>query len=246
MIQSATASTRAQFYSQGRPAYPELLFTVMAQFFKAQESIIDLGCGNGRGSIPLSKKCPNAAIIGLDPDKEMLEECRAQGAGFPCHVGKVSDLSKLFPAACFTSAVAFSALSLFQDEKSITAIHEALMPEGLFFDVGDEVVNNDPIGDLMCEVVRQSLDIEIKKRAATQEHNSLISCGFAFIEKHEVTVVEQYDYERTLANMKSRMNYPKLTLAQDQKVQECLQQHFKSDSALPIKVKYYVSVYRRV
>src|SRR5687768_980962 len=43
------------------------------------ESILDLGCGTGRGAAALAVRWPEARVVGLDSSPAMLRE--AQGAG---------------------------------------------------------------------------------------------------------------------------------------------------------------------
>ncbi len=44
----------------------------------AGETIIDIGCGTGTFAIMLKKACPDARIVGIDPDPQILEIARAK------------------------------------------------------------------------------------------------------------------------------------------------------------------------
>jgi SAM-dependent methyltransferase len=44
----------------------------------AGERVLDLGCGNGNLCVRLKARCPEAAIVGVDPDPAMLARARAR------------------------------------------------------------------------------------------------------------------------------------------------------------------------
>ncbi|MCK4869868.1 MAG: class I SAM-dependent methyltransferase [Gammaproteobacteria bacterium] len=64
----------AKYYSRYRPGYPEQLFEMLLEGCGLDGSgrLLDIGCGTGLLTIPLSKYFEQA--IGIDLSKEMLEE----------------------------------------------------------------------------------------------------------------------------------------------------------------------------
>ncbi|MCU0542633.1 MAG: class I SAM-dependent methyltransferase [Oscillatoriaceae cyanobacterium Prado104] len=68
----------AWYYARYRPQYPPALFELLANIFEldGQGRLLDLGCGAGLISIPLSDRFEET--IALDPDSEMLKEAQNQ------------------------------------------------------------------------------------------------------------------------------------------------------------------------
>jgi ubiquinone/menaquinone biosynthesis C-methylase UbiE len=70
----------APYYSRYRLPYPTELFNHLVQTFYLDRNsqVLDLGCGPGNLSIPLSQHCKK--IVCMDPDPEMLNEAKHQAA----------------------------------------------------------------------------------------------------------------------------------------------------------------------
>lgn len=71
-------SGRASYYARYRVPYPTELFAHIAEAFQLDGSgrLLDLGCGTGQVTIPLSRWFEET--IGLDPSREMVAEAQAQ------------------------------------------------------------------------------------------------------------------------------------------------------------------------
>lgn len=70
----------AWYYAHYRPGYPDSFFQhVIARFaLDGTTRLLDLGCGTGQLALPLAPHV--AAVVGMDPDPEMLAEAAAQAA----------------------------------------------------------------------------------------------------------------------------------------------------------------------
>lgn len=70
----------AWYYARYRPGYPEAFFRhIIARFaLDGTTRLLDLGCGTGQLALPLAPHV--AAIVGMDPDAEMLAEAAARAA----------------------------------------------------------------------------------------------------------------------------------------------------------------------
>jgi ubiquinone/menaquinone biosynthesis C-methylase UbiE len=68
----------AQYYRQFRRPYPEELFSDLIDYYHldGKGRLLDLGCGTGELTVPLSKNFQGA--IGIDPNPEMLLEAEAR------------------------------------------------------------------------------------------------------------------------------------------------------------------------
>ncbi|MDV3126009.1 class I SAM-dependent methyltransferase [Mycobacterium sp. 21AC1] len=68
----------AWHYARYRPGYPQMLVDDIVQQFHLDGTgrLLDLGCGTGQLSLPLAEHV--AAIVGMDPEPEMLAEATRQ------------------------------------------------------------------------------------------------------------------------------------------------------------------------
>jgi SAM-dependent methyltransferase len=73
----------AEFYHAYRHGYPAAVIDVLADAFAldSEDLIVDLGCGTGQLALPLARRA--RAVIGLDPEPDMLRRARqaARDAG---------------------------------------------------------------------------------------------------------------------------------------------------------------------
>ncbi len=78
------AST-AHYYARYRPGYPESFFRHLIARFGLDETarVLDLGCGTGQLAIPLAPHV--RAVIGMDPEPEMLKEAQAAASRAGVH-----------------------------------------------------------------------------------------------------------------------------------------------------------------
>jgi len=71
-------SGTAPYYTKYRPGYQQEVFEYLVSLFKLDGSgiLLDLGCGTGQVTFPLSPYF--AKVIGVDPDPEMLKEAERE------------------------------------------------------------------------------------------------------------------------------------------------------------------------
>jgi SAM-dependent methyltransferase len=73
----------AEFYGSYRHGYPAAAIDVLADAFKltARDLVVDLGCGTGQLTVPIARRV--RAVVGIDPEPDMLRCARhaARGAG---------------------------------------------------------------------------------------------------------------------------------------------------------------------
>jgi SAM-dependent methyltransferase len=69
-------TSTAAFYADYRPAYPDRALAHVADFFHldADARVLDLGCGPGTITLPLSDYAGH--VVGMDPDEAMLAQAR--------------------------------------------------------------------------------------------------------------------------------------------------------------------------
>ena len=100
------------YYAEGRPAYAPALLERLAREtgLGPHSRVLDLGCGPGSLTLPLSRLC--GTMIGIDPDRSMIEAARARaeadGLAIDWRVGSSYDLGDdLAPLDVVTIARAF-------------------------------------------------------------------------------------------------------------------------------------------
>lgn len=105
---------------------------------QASETIVDIGCGTGTFAIMLKMACPDARIVAIDPDPQVLEiasgKAAAAGLAIDWRQGFGDDFSQIVPARAADKVV--SSLVLHQcplDVKRsiLAAMHVVLKPSGL-------------------------------------------------------------------------------------------------------------------
>lgn len=89
-------SSTIPYYVTGRPSYAHSLLVRLARETElgANSRVLDLGCGPGSLTLPLSRFC--GTTIAIDPDRAMIETARAsaksQGLSIDWRVGSSFDL----------------------------------------------------------------------------------------------------------------------------------------------------------
>ncbi|MGN6796157.1 MAG: class I SAM-dependent methyltransferase [Streptosporangiaceae bacterium] len=78
----------ADLYHRYRHGYPAAVIDILAEAFKLspQDLVVDLGCGTGQLTLPLAKRV--RAVVGMDPEPDMLR--RARRAAHDASISNVS------------------------------------------------------------------------------------------------------------------------------------------------------------
>jgi SAM-dependent methyltransferase len=111
---------------------------LLAQVAPARGDVIaDIGCGTGTQLRLLSRACPSAELIGIDPDAAIRQRARAKLARItpPVHLlaGYARDSADLLRGRAVTkvlSSLMFHQVPLEEKRAGLAAIHQALTPGG--------------------------------------------------------------------------------------------------------------------
>lgn len=229
----------AAAYSRGRLAYPVKLFLEMKKFMTEDSRLLDVGCGNGRATIPVCENCTRN-VVGFDFDDKMIGEAKRNtetaGLNIPYYIGHVKNLLNYFPEKSFDVVTAFTAFHHFDDDESIQAIRRVLTPDGVFIVGGGGSGKGGFLGTIMRKIVHESVNKEILSghEGEGKVHNTkaaLAKNNFEVVAEQEVSDEETYTFEQALDNFKSRLTWNKfLTSDEQQKVSEVLEGYFQNNN----------------
>jgi trans-aconitate 2-methyltransferase len=98
-----------------------------------KESILDIGCGDGRITAHLAGLVPNGNVLGIDLSPEMIRFAAGKYADHPNLSFLVGDASDLKFAGEFDLVVSFACLHWVKDHLSVLkAVRQSLVPGGHF------------------------------------------------------------------------------------------------------------------
>jgi S-adenosylmethionine-diacylgycerolhomoserine-N-methlytransferase len=131
-----------KFYLLGRDA------TIAALGARANDGVLEIGCGTGRNLVGIARRFPEARLFGLDVSEEMLSSARAAiaRAGLEARVRVAQgdaasfDAARLFGRPHFERALISYALSMIPPwREALTQAVDALAPGGALHivDFGD-------------------------------------------------------------------------------------------------------------
>ena len=164
---------------EARPPYPEeLIKCVVARCepFGDDLKLVDIGCGNGRGTCPLSRalkqnsRILRKTVYGVDCDSGMLEKAKETGPDIHWILSKVKDLSSVIPEKVQVVTV-FTALHYCDSFEDIEAISKVLTTGGIVVEIeGGGPLNCRRMQDLMGEHVEGSDGRHGGGREGVREH----------------------------------------------------------------------------
>jgi len=127
------------------------------------DKILDVGCGTGTLLTLLAKRTPNARLIGIDPDSDVLERARLKaakvGASIEFVQGFLSEdvVAKLAPLAKIVSSLVLHQVPLAEKLRILTLMHRALTKGGEIH-IADYGAQTTPLMRWLFRRTVQSLD----------------------------------------------------------------------------------------
>ncbi len=129
----------AQYYARFRKGYPKGFFEYVIKYFQldGKGRLLDLGCGTGQIAIPLAPYFEE--VVGLDIDKDMLEEAGKQAVSkgiknIKWILGNAEDASK--GLGIFRLAVFGASFHWVEQKRTLAKLYEILDKDGGLVIVG--------------------------------------------------------------------------------------------------------------
>lgn len=206
---------KAGYYSRFRPGYPTALFDLLADeaSLNASSSVLDLGCGPGPVALALSPRV--ASVVGVDPDRGMLEEAARLATEQGRHnVRWVNDTAEGFearPGSSYTLVVAASAFH-WMDRPVVTAkVHRLLEPGGLFAVVANPtpltlIRRNEGVGAAIAAVQDHWLDPDQFPRSLVVRSSSeevIRDSAFGHARLVQIPTEQHWDVEGLIGFLRS-------------------------------------------
>lgn len=100
--------------------------------------VVDVGCGTGSLAVMAKEKVPQATVIGIDPDRKVLNKAEAKarhkGLSVALHMGFGNDVARLVgagQASKIVSSLAFHHMQAEMQAETLASIRRALKSGGL-------------------------------------------------------------------------------------------------------------------
>jgi len=169
---------------------PEVLFGLLFEFVKKDESLLDLGIGTGQSAIPFKKIGMN--IFGLDSSKEMLRKCEQKGIAKDLKKFDLNQIPFPYKNNFFDHIISNGVFYFFRDlESFFKEAKRVLKNKGTFsFTVENlkkgyekEYVNKD--NDQISERLIEKVGVKVYRHAQNYIENLIKKYGFEILKKLE-------------------------------------------------------------
>ena len=169
---------------------PEILFGLLFEFVKKNESILDLGIGTGQSAIPFHKI--GMDIFGLDSSEKMLEKCKQKGITQELKKFDLNQAPLPYENNFFDHIISNGVFYFFRDlEPFFKEAKRILKKEGTFsFTVEnlkkgyeEEYVNKD--NDQISERLIEKAGVKVCRHSQEYIENLIKIYGFKILKKLE-------------------------------------------------------------
>lgn len=148
----------ASLYAKFRPTYPNTVYTTIEKYYEENENVscnrelaVDIGCGNGQSSVPLTKIF--SKVIGYDVSEQQIASAPKDIQNLTFRVGPGEDLKFLNDNEVDLITVS-QALHWMDLDKLYDEIRRVVRPGGVFaaYGYGNNVVDKENAQNAVTEV----------------------------------------------------------------------------------------------
>lgn len=186
----------AQYYSNYRLPYPDELFKHVVQIFHLDKKsqVLDLGCGPGSLSIPLSAYCKK--VLCMDPDQEMLAEAKreaslAQIENLDFVLGSSWDINK--EMGPFQTTIMGESFHWMDRDNVLNLLYDITVSGGGIAVVSKKLVGSSGYQEVVDHVIKKFLGE--KRRAGQGYYVSLTDRHEEVISRSKFSFLKPWSYE---------------------------------------------------
>ena len=209
-------------YEKGRKPFDPAIFQWIASFTKGTSTIVDVGCGTGRGTMGLVELVDSdTSIIGVDIDARMLEVARKKESlqSVQFLTGPIGDLPQLLPVSSQPVSIitCFSTVHWLHPS-DFAVIHSTLAADGYFITIGgggsSSTGERGHLGGLK-RLIATVLQKEIVHRPAKIQ-DEIIAAGFVLAQTFVAEQEQCYQLTELLHEIQSYSFWIELTKEEQQ------------------------------
>lgn len=216
------------FYQRYRRGYPGPVIDALVAAFALTDDhlVVDLGCGTGQLALPLAERV--RAVVGIDPEPDMLVAARGAAerrgqANIGWMIGAAADISTLISllGAGSVGAVTIGQALHWMDHDALFTAARPLLAEGAGIAV---VTNGTPLwqqdaafSHALNEVLEQWLRSPSTATCGTDEDSqqlyrqSLTAAGYT-VSSTEIRYLDELNLEQIIGNVYSAMSVDRMPL----------------------------------
>ena len=190
----------AQAYANFRPDYPAALFDWLAENSPSRQCAVDIGCGNGQVSLPLTARF--AQVLACDSSPEQLQQVSGRAglhvcAADACHLPFTSHSIDLLTVA--------QALHWFAGPDFFAEVQRVLKPGGLFCAWCYGLMTISPAIDALVRELHSDVLKEYwpMGRASVDAGYRDIQCGFPRIRVPDFAIEVNWTFAQLIGYLKT-------------------------------------------
>jgi len=172
--------------------------------FKGEETVLDVGCGDGRLTAEIAKRVPNGKVLGIDLSANMIQEAQKTFGNIPNLSFECIDVTKFDAKNKFDLSVSFSTFHWIEKQlDALKSIYIALKPGGQLF-IKMTASGKNQISDVMESAkwrnVLQTSKSHFQAQSPETIRLMLEQCGFVNIDAQTTKNERVYKNQKELCD----------------------------------------------
>lgn len=208
-----------EHYEKGRKGPSKEVFELITKYVKRDEPVLDVGCGTGRGTLPLMEKFDN--VRGSDWDEKMLQHAESKAPG---HFDHASAYDLPYQNGQFGLVTAFAAYHWFCDDAATQEISRVLKPRGYMIVCGKDGANSNAAG-ILNEAEASLADLLANVEVTDPRENyepieTLKRNGFEIVAVEKISATQEYTIDEAVQYLQSRSAWNYIIKANKEEIAE--------------------------